>query len=128
LVADGTLESNLPILQALYRERRDTMLDSLQTHLGEIGHWNRPDGGLFVWLTLPEVIDTAPLLADCLEQKSPMCPATLIDQRPQQCAPPEFLVYGARPDREGVQRLAASSSIGLSRCRARRAKFAYFAC
>jgi 2-aminoadipate transaminase len=50
-------------LKALYSERRDVMLEALEEHFGEHASWTRPQGGLFVWTTLPEYIDTTDLLA-----------------------------------------------------------------
>ena len=50
-------------LKNLYRRRRDVMLESLEEHFGESGHWTHPQGGLFIWATLDERIDTTDLLA-----------------------------------------------------------------
>jgi len=50
-------------LRALYRRRRDVMLDALAEHFGEHGRWTQPQGGLFIWATLDERIDTTDLLA-----------------------------------------------------------------
>jgi len=50
-------------LRDLYRERRDAMLAALGEHFGERATWTRPQGGLFVWATLDERIDTTDLLA-----------------------------------------------------------------
>jgi 2-aminoadipate transaminase len=47
----------------LYRARRDVMLDALEHHFGESASWTRPEGGLFIWATLDERIDTTDLLA-----------------------------------------------------------------
>jgi 2-aminoadipate transaminase len=50
-------------LKDLYRRRRDVMLESLEEHFGEDARWTRPQGGLFIWATLDERIDTTDLLA-----------------------------------------------------------------
>ncbi|HEY4996953.1 MAG TPA: PLP-dependent aminotransferase family protein [Solirubrobacteraceae bacterium] len=50
-------------LRDLYRRRRDVMLESLETHFGSAASWTRPEGGLFIWATLDERIDTTDLLA-----------------------------------------------------------------
>jgi 2-aminoadipate transaminase len=47
----------------LYRRRRDAMLGALQEQFGSQARWTEPQGGLFVWATLPEYIDTTNLLA-----------------------------------------------------------------
>ena len=46
-----------------YRSRRDTMLSALEEHFGDSAVWTRPQGGLFIWATLDERIDTTDLLA-----------------------------------------------------------------
>jgi 2-aminoadipate transaminase len=50
-------------LKDLYRQRRDVMLEALAEHLGDAAVWTRPQGGLFIWATLDERIDTTDLLA-----------------------------------------------------------------
>jgi 2-aminoadipate transaminase len=46
-----------------YRSRRDAMLGALEENFGEGARWTEPQGGLFVWATLDERIDTTDLLA-----------------------------------------------------------------
>jgi 2-aminoadipate transaminase len=50
-------------LRDLYRSRRDVMLKSLSEHFGEGASWTHPQGGLFIWATLDQRIDTTDLLA-----------------------------------------------------------------
>jgi 2-aminoadipate transaminase len=50
-------------LRELYRRRRDVMLGALEEHFGSPARWTRPQGGLFIWATLPDHIDTTDLLA-----------------------------------------------------------------
>jgi 2-aminoadipate transaminase len=57
-------------LKDLYRIRRDTMLVALQEHFGDQASWTRPQGGLFIWATLPDYIDTTDLLARALESEN----------------------------------------------------------
>jgi 2-aminoadipate transaminase len=57
-------------LRDLYRKRRDTMLAALDEHFGEQARWTKPQGGLFIWATLPEYIDTTDLLARALESEN----------------------------------------------------------
>ena len=46
----------------VYRERRDAMLAALEAHLPDGSTWNIPDGGFYVWLTVPEGVDTKAML------------------------------------------------------------------
>jgi 2-aminoadipate transaminase len=50
-------------LRSLYGARRDAMLAALDEHFGESARWTTPQGGLFIWATLDERIDTTDLLA-----------------------------------------------------------------
>ena len=50
-------------LKALYGRRRGVMLEALGEHFGERASWTTPQGGLFIWATLDERIDTTDLLA-----------------------------------------------------------------
>jgi 2-aminoadipate transaminase len=46
----------------MYRERRDAMLGALSTYLPAGCRWTHPDGGFYVWLTVPEGVDTKAML------------------------------------------------------------------
>jgi 2-aminoadipate transaminase len=56
------LESIETVKQAL-RERRDAMVDALNKHVGDDARFVVPQGGYFLWVELPEEVDTAKLLA-----------------------------------------------------------------
>lgn len=49
-------------LTALYKERRDTMLDTLAEFMPKEVYWTHPEGGLFVWATLPTYLDATAML------------------------------------------------------------------
>jgi 2-aminoadipate transaminase len=57
--AHDYLDTHLESARDLYRSRRDTMLAALDRELGPIEgvHWSKPQGGFFVWITLPESVD-----------------------------------------------------------------------
>ncbi len=52
----------------IYRRRRDVMLDALAEHFPREAQWTHPQGGLFIWATLPDYIDTTDLLARALQE------------------------------------------------------------
>jgi 2-aminoadipate transaminase len=56
----GAFEPNLVRVRNLLRDRRDTMLNALESELGGRASWNRPEGGYFLWLDLG--VDTTELL------------------------------------------------------------------
>lgn len=58
---DGSYHRHVELLRGSYRAKRDAMLAALDRFLPAHPdiHWTRPHGGLYVWLTLPQSIDTS---------------------------------------------------------------------
>ena len=65
-VADTLFEDHVDRLRNAYRKRRDAMLDALAAYMPENVEWSRPEGGMFVWVTLPDELDGAKLLQRAL--------------------------------------------------------------
>lgn len=55
-------------LRQTYRERRNATLDALSEFMPEGVSWTRPEGGFFVWVTLPEGLDAAALVPEATER------------------------------------------------------------
>lgn len=54
----------------LYRKKRDAMLAALEKELGGIASWTHPEGGFFLWLTLPEGVSGRRICGiSCRKQK-----------------------------------------------------------
>ncbi|MGD1031050.1 MAG: PLP-dependent aminotransferase family protein [Opitutaceae bacterium] len=70
----GALDSHLGLLRSVYARRRDAMLASLRRHMPEGCSWTEPEGGLFLWVRLPERIDASKLLTACISQKVAFVP------------------------------------------------------
>ena len=95
-------------LCSLYRERRDAMLDALAEFFPAEAEWTRPGGGLFVWATLPDFIDTHDLLAKALrEEQVAFVPgaAAYVDGRGGNSMRLNFSGADADSIREGVRRI-----------------------
>ncbi len=60
-ISSGILEENLPKSIALYKDKRDHLLSLLEKYMPDGVSWTHPEGGLFLFLTLPEEIDTVAL-------------------------------------------------------------------
>ncbi len=60
-LASGELENHLPTICDGYRKKRDAMLEALDQHMSDMPgvRWEKPAGGMYVWLRLPEHIDTS---------------------------------------------------------------------
>jgi 2-aminoadipate transaminase len=95
-------------LAEIYRRRRDTMLDALAEHLPREAEWTHPQGGLFIWATLPDYIDTTDLLARALSAESvAFVPgrAAYLDGRGGSSMRLNFSGVGEDAIREGVRRI-----------------------
>lgn len=68
-VASTRYDAVVPRVVALYRARRDAMLSALDAHMPPGVSWTRPQGGMFVWVTLPEGADAAALLRRALDEE-----------------------------------------------------------
>ena len=63
VLKDGFLDQHVPTIRALYKSQRDVMLAALDTHMAGTGvQWNKPAGGMFLWLKLPEGMNAGDLL------------------------------------------------------------------
>ncbi|HEY7667472.1 MAG TPA: PLP-dependent aminotransferase family protein [Actinomycetota bacterium] len=68
--------ANLASLVDRYRLRRDVMLESLGEHFPSDARWTHPDGGFYVWVTLPGWVDTQAMLAAAVERLVAYVPGT----------------------------------------------------
>lgn len=66
-VVERGFDAQVAKLRATYGKRRDAMLAALERHMPEGVRWTRPEGGMFVWVTLPAGMDGAQLLARSIE-------------------------------------------------------------
>jgi 2-aminoadipate transaminase len=95
-------------VSALYRERRDAMLDALAEYFPPEAEWTRPGGGLFIWATLPDFIDTADLLAKAIrEEQVAFVPgaAAYVDGRGGSSMRLNFSNADSDSIREGIKRI-----------------------
>jgi len=66
---DGFLDRHIQKIRAVYGERRDHMVQAMARYFPPGVRWTRPQGGLFLWVTLPESIDAAEMLRDAIAEK-----------------------------------------------------------
>jgi len=68
VIKDGFLARHVPTIRALYKQQRDAMLAALEREMkGLKVEFSRPAGGMFLWVRLPEGIDTVALLPKAVE-------------------------------------------------------------
>ncbi|HUA69929.1 MAG TPA: PLP-dependent aminotransferase family protein [Solirubrobacteraceae bacterium] len=103
----GPWEDYVRSLIEIYRRRRDVMLDSLAEYFPREAEWTHPQGGLFIWATLPDYIDTTDLLARGLEEHVAFVPgrAAYVDGRGGSSMRLNFSGVGVDDIREGLKRL-----------------------
>lgn len=94
--------------RGLYAERCATMLSALREHMPAGVHWTTPEGGFFIWVTLPAGIDTYPLLAPAIEDGVVFIPGAAFtpDDEPNNRLRLAFSAVEPEKITEGVKRLA----------------------
>jgi 2-aminoadipate transaminase len=103
----GDWEDYVRSLIEIYRLRRDVMLDALAENFPREATWTHPRGGLFIWATLPDYIDTTDLLARALEEHVAFVPgrAAYVDGRGGSELRLNFSGVGEDEIREGIRRI-----------------------
>ncbi len=103
----GPWEDYVRSLIEIYRRRRDVMLDALAEHFPREAEWTHPQGGLFIWATLPDYIDTTDLLARALQEHVAFVPgrAAFVDGRGGSSMRLNFSGVDEDEIREGVRRI-----------------------
>jgi 2-aminoadipate transaminase len=96
-------------LVEIYRRRRDVMLDAMAEHFPREAQWTHPQGGLFIWATLPDYIDTTDMLARALRQNVAFVPgrAAYLDGRGGSSMRLNFSGVAEDLIREGIRRIGA---------------------
>jgi 2-aminoadipate transaminase len=104
---EGRWREYIDSLCGVYRSRRDAMLEALDEYFPAEATWSHPDGGLFLWATLPSYIDTTDLLARALRENVAFVPgaAAFVDGRGGSSMRLNFSASHEDEIREGVKRI-----------------------
>jgi 2-aminoadipate transaminase len=105
--SEGSWQDYVASLAELYRGRRDTMLAALREHFPRQASWTEPEGGMFIWATLPDFIDTGDLLAKALREDVAFVPgqAAYVDGRGGSSMRLNFSGVSDDDIREGIRRI-----------------------
>jgi len=76
VLRDDFLQDHVRLIRQVYRQRRDVMLEALDKYFPPGTHWTRPQGGLFLWVILPEEIDTLDLMPKAIANKVAYVPGS----------------------------------------------------
>jgi 2-aminoadipate transaminase len=106
-VKDGFLQTHIPTIRKLYADQCQAMLDALQTYFPAGTSWTKPEGGMFIWVTLPAHIDSGALLKEAVEQHVAFVPgAPFYANEPQQnTLRLSFVTVPPEKIRAGIERL-----------------------
>ncbi|TLM83978.1 PLP-dependent aminotransferase family protein [Pseudarthrobacter sp. NamE2] len=105
---DYDWKGQIETYRGLYAERCQAMLTALREHMPEGTTWTTPEGGFFVWVTLPDGVDTYPLLHQAIDAGVVFIPGAAFTPSDEpsnklrlafSAVPPESIA-------EGVRRLA----------------------
>lgn len=104
---DGNWREYVESLAGIYRSRRDAMVEALGRHFPPQATWTEPEGGLFIWATLPSYIDTSDLLAKALREDVAFVPgqAAYVDGSGHNSMRLNFSAGSEDEIREGIRRI-----------------------
>ena len=106
----GQLPGHVAALRREYARRRDAMLRALRACLPQAARWHEPRAGLFIWVELPEAVDSEELLINSIEhEKVAFIPGHAFDVRPgagaRNCIRLNFSNSTVEQIEEGIARL-----------------------
>ncbi|MFC0250318.1 aminotransferase-like domain-containing protein [Massilia consociata] len=76
VVKDGFLDQHIPTIRQLYGDQCQVMLDAMAEHFPSGVTWTKPEGGMFIWVTLPKSIDAMKLLDQSLAARVAFVPGS----------------------------------------------------
>ena len=74
VIKDGFLDQHIPTIRSLYANQCQAMLDAMDEQFPEGVTWTRPEGGMFIWVTLPKHIDAMKLLDQAIAARVAFVP------------------------------------------------------
>lgn len=76
VIKDGFLAQHIPKIRTLYGNQCQVMLDAMAQYFPAGVEWTKPEGGMFIWVTLPKHIDAMKLLDEAIAQKVAFVPGS----------------------------------------------------
>jgi 2-aminoadipate transaminase len=76
VVKDGFLDRHIPTIRELYGNQCQVMLEALAEHFPASATWTKPEGGMFIWVTLPKQIDAMKLLDQAIAARVAFVPGS----------------------------------------------------
>ncbi len=120
----GLLAKHIKRVKKAYAQRRDAMLESLEKHFPDEARWNRPEGGMSVWIRMPDSLNSNQLLLQAVENG-----VTFISGDHFYASSPQqnrmrlsFTMAGPQSIEEAVKRLGGLMKSRLVKMKKQRAK------
>ncbi len=119
---DNFIDKHVQTIRSVYRERRDVMLQALSDFFPPQVTWTKPEGGLFLWVTLPQGCSSERLLRAALRQDVAFVPGEAFypggDSGGETGAHMRLNFSNASPEmiREGIRRLSIAVTEELEHC------------
>lgn len=102
-MTEKDMDGHIVGIRALYRDKCNLMLDCLDAHMPKEIHYTRPEGGLFIWCTLPDSISMNDFVKRAIERKVAVVPGTAFNcdtEAPSQ----SFRLNYSTPSDEDIRR------------------------
>jgi 2-aminoadipate transaminase len=105
---DGFLDEHVKVIRQCYKQRRDAMLSALEDFFPHEVKWTHPEGGLFLWATLPNGVDGMKLFKEAIRQNVAFVPGSPFFAEGDAGSHMRLNFSNATPEmiREGIRRLS----------------------
>jgi len=118
---NGFLDQHVKLIRQVYRERRDAMLSALEEFFPSEVTWTRPQGGLFLWATMPEGADCRSMFRSALAENVAFVPGDCFyaNDAPEGCRHMRLNFSFSEPQqiREGIRRLSIAVKMQVHRAK-----------
>jgi len=108
VIKDGYLGDHIPKIRELYKKRCQFMLEQLAKYMPNTVRWTKPEGGMFIWVELPEHIDSTELLVRAIKHNVAFVPGeSFYATNPKKnCLRLAFVTVSQERIEEGIKILA----------------------
>jgi 2-aminoadipate transaminase len=115
-IEKGYFDKNLAIIISAYKKKQEHFIKCLAENMPKEVTWTTPEGGLFIFLTLPEYIDATEFFETAIEQKVAYVPGSTFycNGEGKNTMRLNFSFMGFEKNEEGIKRLAKAISLEIS--------------
>jgi 2-aminoadipate transaminase len=76
LLKKGLVKNQIQKMTNIYRKKRDIMLEAMEVSFPQEAEWLEPQGGIFIWVKLPEKVNTTEMLSEAITQNVAYIPGS----------------------------------------------------